>query len=293
MTALAIPRRRLELRPDDLVWDDGCVIIKQAFAELFEHHALTRFSTLMSQPELLSAKATRNDRLTFRFELSTPNGPRVFYLKWHGRAPWKDYIKPILQGKTPIVGAWNEWQAMHHFQDAGVPSMRPVAYGELGVESFVIIEGLSGFTKLGDILKKHEVKQFDRRAVNEMIETLALQTARMHAACLHHQDYYLGHLLVNVQWEEVLLGQSKSYKLPDLRVIDLGRALKQNSMIRRWIVKDLSQLHFSARECPIGWQRRFLVTYLNAIQDPDRRGLLKALLRKSDRIARHTRKHQI
>lgn len=296
MTALASPRRRLDLQPDDLVWDEGRLIIKQSFAELFESCGLTSFSALMCQPELLSAKAARSDRLTFRFELpATLAGSisNVFYLKWHGRAPWKDYVKPWLQGKTAIVGAWNEWLAMHHFQTAGVPSMKPVAYGEYGAESFVIIEGLQGYAKLGDLLKRYEHRSFSTSAVQILIDTLALQTARMHAAYLHHQDYYLGHLMIESRWEAQLLGAEPLSGRPDLRVIDLGRALKQRSLMRRWIVKDLAQLDYSARICPQSWRSRFFVTYLNSLYAPDSRGLLRAVLRKSARIAQHSRKHQI
>ncbi|WP_459556669.1 protein kinase family protein [Lacunimicrobium album] len=293
MSALVLPRRRLDLRPDDLVWDNGRLMIKQSFSELFDGHSLTSFSSLMNQPELASAKAARKDRLTYRFELSSPAGVRVFYLKWHGRAPWKDYVKPWLQGKTAIVGAWNEWQAMHHFEAAGVASMKPVAYGEHHAESFVIIEGLEGYTKLSDLLKKHPVSAFQTSAVYELIDTLAAQTAKMHAANLHHQDYYLGHLLVENCFERCLIDGVTWTTAPTLRVIDLGRALRQRSMIRRWIVKDLAQLDYSARECPAEWRERFWTTYCHSLNYSDTNGLLKAIQSKSSRIATHSRKHKI
>jgi tRNA A-37 threonylcarbamoyl transferase component Bud32 len=293
MSALVLPRRRLDSRPDDLAWDDGRLMIKQSFAELFDGHSLTSFSSLMNQPELASAKAARKDRLTYRFELSSPAGVRVFYLKWHGRAPWKDYVKPWLQGKTAIVGAWNEWQAMHHFEAAGVSSMKPVAYGEHHAESFVIIEGLEGYTKLSDLLKRHPASAFYQPAIWELVDSLAVLTARMHDANLHHQDYYLGHVMVKSCYENCLLGTAPITRSPDLRIIDLGRAQKQNHLARRWIVKDLAQLDYSGRDCPQEWRSQFWETYCRSRNEADETGLRKAVESKAVRIASHSRKHKI
>jgi hypothetical protein len=99
---------------------------------------------------------------------------------------------------------------------------------------------------------------------------------------LHHQDLYLNHVL----WcGELVDGE------PDLRIIDLGRVRQTRQLSARWIVKDLSQLDFSARRLPCRERLRFLRIYLGRRLTRGDRRLIQRIAWKSSRIARHTRKH--
>ena len=110
-------------------WDNGRLLVNPAFAAIMRTNGLDSFERVLSRPELTEAKNLRSDRITSRFEMLNDDGlSESYFLKWHGPAPLKDYIKPVLQLKRPIVGAWNEWLAMHLFAEAGIPSMIPVAF---------------------------------------------------------------------------------------------------------------------------------------------------------------------
>ncbi len=289
---------------EDLCWDEGRLIVKALHAPLWEAHGLKTFDELMSLPGLKAAKATRSDRVTFRFELMDAQGQHhVYYLKWHGRSPWKDWLKPWLQGKRPILGAHNEWQAMSQFEQAGIPSMAPVAFGRKGVETLVVIEGLEGYVKLSELIEKIDLQR-DQKKLHEFLNHLASQTAKMHNAGLHHQDYYLGHLMVKeADWLVWISGETETgsaraevtaVECPVLvHVIDLGRAQRQFPLKRRWIIKDLSQLNYSSRDLPSSLRMRFFKQYCHQLEFSQGRGLLSGVISKTLRIGRHTRKHRI
>jgi hypothetical protein len=75
-------------------------------------------------------------------------------------------------------------------------------------------------------------------------------------------------------------------------VIDLGRVRAHGPWFaRRWIVKDLAQLSFSAKDARLTERLRFLREYLGRKLEPGDRRLIRGILKKSERIARHTAKH--
>ena len=79
---------------------------------------------------------------------------------------------------------------------------------------------------------------------------------RFHAAGYNHRDFYTCHFLV----KEPSPGQF------DVRLIDLQRVQRRRWFRRRWIVKDLAQLAYSAPRDRIGpkewiaWMRHYLGT---------------------------------
>ncbi|HUQ70642.1 MAG TPA: lipopolysaccharide kinase InaA family protein, partial [Planctomycetaceae bacterium] len=114
----------------------------------------------------------------------------------------------------------------------------------------------------------------------DVVTDVADIARRMHDAGLHHQDFYLGHLM-----------------RPDddrgrIHVIDLGRAQTHvRWTARRWIVKDLAQLNYSAKTATATERLRFLRAYLGrSLSDADK-SLVASILRKTERIARHSTKN--
>ncbi|MGH7201974.1 MAG: lipopolysaccharide kinase InaA family protein, partial [Planctomycetaceae bacterium] len=80
---------------------------------------------------------------------------------------------------------------------------------------------------------------------------------------------------------------------PALHVIDLGRARRRRRLSRRWIVKDLAQLNYSAAGVTRADRLRFVRAYLGRpIREDDRR-LLARIGRKTRAIARHSRKNRL
>ena len=105
---------------------------------------------------------------------------------------------------------------------------------------------------------------------------------RMHGRGAHHQDFYLNHILWCGEPEHL-----------DLRVIDLGRVGFARRLSRRWIVKDLAQLDYSARGLSCTDRLRFLRLYLGRRFTSADRWLVRRIMWKSRQIAAHTEKHRL
>jgi heptose I phosphotransferase len=186
--------------------------------------------------------------------------------------------------------------------------MTPVALGESGANSFLVTEALEGCTKLSELRfdEAHE-SQVSRpwtlvtsrapltlalspedgsegtRTSRKVIAQVARVAKRMHGAGLHHQDFYLGHLLL----PNGANGNDTVY------VIDLGRVRKQQPLASRWIVKDLAQLNYSARHISLTDRLRFLREYLGRRIGPDDKRLLARIASKTASIARHSKKNSL
>jgi len=213
-------------------------------------------------------------------------GPLVVYLKRHGPPHWRERIVPWLRGARPILGATAEWEALGHLAQHQIPTMQPVAYGADARGSFVMTVALPARCDLKAWLREQALGSrdsgADRVRLTRVVDRLADMIRTLHTAGLHHQDLYLNHVL----WcgpEDALV--------PDLRLIDLGRVVQRARLSRRWRVKDLAQLHYSAAGVPCREMVRFLRLYLGRRLHRRDRPLIRSILRKSARIDRHTRRH--
>lgn len=266
-------------------WDSGRLTINETFAGVFRRHQLTTCEAIWQfSQQAEPAKALRTDRVTLRFTLPDAAGiSRTFYIKRHGRSSWKEYVKPWLQGQKPLLGAQHEWQALLAFHQHELPTMTPVACGQMGEKSFLITAALENCDKLSAIFPQANGEE----PVRQRLVAQTAQVARdMHAARLHHQDFYLGHLLQE--------RQATPHDEQQLYVIDLGRVRPHGPLFaRRWIVKDLAQLNFSARSARRTERLRFLKQYLNRSLTKADRGLIHSILTKTSKIARHSAKNAL
>jgi heptose I phosphotransferase len=305
---LAAPACLPESPPDCETWDEGRLVVNRQFARLLRDHRLTTFRQLF---DLIGGEVVRRvgTRETTRITLNGPQGLSTFYLKRHGAPKWRDRIMPWLHGSRPIHGARNEWEAIFRFMDAGIPTMTPVAFGESGGRSLLITEALAARCNLLEYAGGRQDGSlplpffFGNGAApddaggphgtidsaRELIGIVAEMARRMHAAGLHHQDFYLNHLLLCETAGEA----DDNIGKPDIRVIDLGRARRQQPLALRWIVKDLAQLNFSAGRLSPQGRLRFLRIYLGRPFHADDRKLVRRIAGKSRRIAAHTAKHDL
>lgn len=256
-------------------YDNGHLKLKADWSNLFLQHGLTTVSLLTKLRHDQAVKAARTDRITSQFQLDDQGTVRTFFLKWHGPAPIKDWIKPILQFKRPIIGAENEFHALQWFEQAGIASTPVVGFGKTKTESILLTEALVGYQKVSHLLE-HSICSAEQQL--QIAQNVALVAAHMHGAGLHHQDFYLGHLMVPT---------SNLLALPT--VIDLGRVGKFEQLPTRWIVKDLAQLCYSARQAPVDFVRTFLAEYFQKCNRPDENTLRQRIRNKLNAIRRHDR----
>lgn len=264
-------------------WDDGRLVINAEFVECFRRRRLTTCEAIWRfSQQAEPAKALRSDRVTLRFSLLETDGTsQTFYIKRHGRSSWKEYVKPWLQGQKPLLGARHEWEALLAFHQHGLPTMTPVACGRMGDKSFLITAALENCDKLSSLFPHTDG---DPSVRERLIRQTADIARNMHAARLHHQDFYLGHLL-----QERRPGPHDETRM---YVIDLGRVRPHGPLFaRRWIVKDLAQLNFSAKSARKTDRLRFLQRYLNRRLTKADRGLIRSILAKTAKIAWHSAKN--
>jgi heptose I phosphotransferase len=277
-------------------WDDGRLIVNAAFAEMLKHHALTTFSSLMQLEGGQVAKDLLKQRITSRFELTNPGGPsQCFYIKRHGPSPWKEYLKPWIRLRRPILGAANEWNAILRFHEVGIPTMTPVAFGQSGRHSFLVTKAIERCIKLSDWVesrfpedpshwpnKTEDVPPYLLAETHALASRVAEIARTLHGSGMHHQDFYLTHLLVP---QSNIHGQ--------MYLIDLGRVRQHQRLRPHWIVKDLAQLHYSSRRLPKDTWQRFLHGYFQRSLNSRDDALIRRITKKSKAIARHSSKNQL
>ncbi len=265
-------------------WDDGRLTVNQDFAATLSTHKLTTFAAMQNLTGGQIAKHLIHGRTTTRYVLRDGDGEHVFYLKRQRPTPLKDHVKTLSRLTLPVIGLTGEWKAMIRFHQLGIPTMVPVALGRCGRYSFVLTEGLEGFEKLSDWMRQRLVhpRPQDLAATARMARGIALLARVMHAAGMHHQDFYLGHLL-----------RPTTGPGDHIHVIDLGRVRRRVRLSQRWVVKDLAQLNYSAHLVRRTDRIRFLQTYLGRPLQGHDKNLINKVQRKSLAIERHSVKHAL
>lgn len=207
---------------------------------------------------------TAPGRETLRFELDG----KAYYRKLHTGVGWGEIFKNLIRLRLPVIGARNEWLALNKLAELKLPSLIPVAFGEQRTNparrlSFIVTRELSGTQQLD-----HYLCERLQAGALPFSERLALlrQTARvariLHANGINHRDLYLCHFLLDLRslpaWRA---GQGE----PVLHLVDLHRAQLRPQVPRRWLVKDVGSLYFSALDLGVTQRDvyRFLRHYFN------------------------------
>jgi len=260
----------------------GNLFVNQAFSELLDTSGLTSFDDFMRLEGVVVKSAVR-DRSTHRLDLQ---GVTV-YIKKHLFPGIREILKNFLRFRFP-PGALNEWQALLAFHAHNIPTMSPICAGtksllwKLEKESFLLTDDVGEASRLDDFLKLYGAVPCRGKVLEtkkKILENLADITRRMHSAGINHRDYYLCHILVD--------------NPERLYVIDLHRVNVRDKVGRRWRVKDLAALLFSSLEVPVthGQRLAFYKRYMQIRRlSADDKTLIRLIVRKCDKIARHTEK---
>jgi heptose I phosphotransferase len=195
------------------------------------------------------------NRRTMRFRMDG----KSYFIKLHGPVGWGEILKNLVQFKLPVIGSANEYLAISLLNTLGVPTMTACAFGIRGVnpaamESFLVTEDLVGMVSLEDFCRDWKTNPPPPALKNRIIRALAVTIARMHASGLNHRDCYICHFLLDPA--------SLQEKRVKLHVIDLHRAQLRPHIRRRYRVKDLAGIFFSAMD--LGLSRRDALRFIAA-----------------------------
>jgi heptose I phosphotransferase len=233
-------------------------------------------AALLAWAEAVAARAAPGDiyrdkegRKTLRFDYLG----RSRFLKLHRGVGWGEIAKNLLQGRWPVLAATNEYRAVEVLHEIGVDTLSVAAYARLGsnpatVASMIVTDDLVGTISLEDYCAEWVSTPPAPGIRMRLVNKLADSARRMHEAGINHRDFYLCHFHL----DETSLGQ------PGLRcyLIDLHRAQLRRRTPRRWRVKDLAGLYFSAMDC--GLSRRDLWRFMHHYSAG---GLRQALLQEA------------
>ena len=187
----------------------------------------------------------KEGRKTLRFTL----GGRSYFLKLHSGVGWREIAKNLLQLRLPVTSARNEFEAVKALQGAGVDTLSVAAYASEGLDpatmcSLLVTDDLVGTVSLEDFCADWARRPPKFTVRKRLTVKLADTTRRMHAAGINHRDFYLCHF--HLDPATLTRTTVRCY------LIDLHRAQLRASTPRRWRIKDLAGLYFSAMDCGLG-----------------------------------------
>ena len=182
---------------------------------------------------------------------------KPYFLKLHRGVGWGEILKNLSQLRMPVIGAQNEWRAIDFLHQRGIGTMNCVGYGKRGHNparqlSFLLTEELSDKVSLEDYCARWPQQAPTPLEKRLLIERVAGIAGAMHRQGMNHRDFYLCHFLMDDNWNRC--------SPPLLYLIDLHRAQIRRSIPRRWQIKDLGALYFSAAD--IGLSRRDVLRFL-------------------------------
>ena len=203
-------------------------------------------------------------RVVYRVEL--PEGP--VYVK--------HYLVPGLRAK---VRQWfrrgkgrNEWRRTRYLHAIGIPTVTPIALGEqrkgkLLFENYLVTPEIPGSVPLDEFVE-HRLPEWPARRRTrmrqELAESLAVLTAKLHDAGFVHQDFHPGNILVRIGDDD----------RPSLAMIDLDALRVAPHLSWSDAGKNLALLnHYFWLRSDRADRSRFLRHYLSARQSdaPDPR----------------------
>jgi UDP-glucose:(heptosyl)LPS alpha-1,3-glucosyltransferase len=173
------------------------------------------------------------------------------FLKRHGGTGWGEIVKNWLVLKRPVLGARQEWRALHELAALGVAAPQALAFAEQGRNparrrSALLMAALPPGEAIEDRLQQEPPLDEAERCA--LARGLGLLLRRVHGAGIAHRDLYICHV----------------FRLVDGRiaVLDWHRALIRRRLSRRWRAKDLAALAYSS--LPYGLDRRDRLRFLSA-----------------------------
>lgn len=220
------------------------------------------------------------NRRTLRFEV----GGRHYFLKIHAGVGWKEIFKNLIQGKWPVLGAGNEFRAINRLHELNIYTMTLAGYGRRGynparLESFVITEALPHSISLEDYCRDWLARPPDPILKRRLIDRIARIAKMFHEKGLNHRDFYLCHFMLRLP--------ADSRKDFQIYLIDLHRVQIRRKTPKRWVVKDIAGLYFSAFD--VGLSSRDLLRFLKSYRGKPLRSVLStehSFWRQVDRKAR-------
>lgn len=250
---------------------------------------LGRFDAIMQAQQGWCMRALRV-RENWQLQLAVDRRPRTLFLKKHHVRSWWTRFCARFGFSVGRSAAREEAMNIRRLQSAGIPCMELAGHGERLrqdglLESFLMTPELEGFTQLDDFLRDRfrglNAERPERRdpGLQRLTARVAALARQLHEAGFNHRDLYCCHFFV--RWRD----QGDF----EIRLIDLQRVQHRRRLRRRWLVKDLAQLAYSAPrdriKCTL--KMSFIRQYFGVRKlRPEHKRLIREILAKQQSMER-------
>lgn len=226
-----------------------------------------------------------------RVEVADGSGrPAVLFVKRYARPPIVEQLRRICEFRAGASTALREAHFIKCLLLLGVPTVRLLAAGQemvgpLERRSYLVTRAIPGesLERLANRVLSGGSPPPAVGRQREIIRQLALIAGRLHRNGLFHRDFYLSHVFLTRNADGQIV----------LRLIDLARMIRNPIRRRRWAIKDLAALDYSAPS-PLVTRAdrvRFLYDYLcargSAAPRSAVRGIVEAVRNRVERTSRH------
>jgi heptosyltransferase-2 len=246
------------------------------------------FSFSSAQNLAKSNLAPFRSRLQFDIGAAQSLPPTTVFLKRYDNPPILVQLKNWLSHRRRISCASCEVEPIRELPAAGVCTPKVIAYGRqwgalFEKRSFIITEKIPDAEalerKLPDCFNDPPTTE-NLKSRRDFIARFAAFIKRFHQTGYCHRDLYFSHIFYRTDGT--------------LCLIDLARAFKPAILHRRFLIKDIAQIHYSAPAAHFSRsdRLRFYLAYTarNRLTRRDK-AFIREVLAKTNRMARHDRKH--
>lgn len=225
-------------------------------------------------------------RSRLEFEIDSPS--TAVFLKRYDKPPISVQLKNWLRHRARASCGLLEFETATQLATMGINTPRVVSYGEqwgtfFEERSFIITERIPN----GESLERKVPECFKSPATVENLEQrtdfiaeLTLFVKKFHETGYRHRDLYLSH---------IFYGDNGRFHL-----IDLARAFRPIVLRKRFQIKDIAQLHYSAPAEYFSWtdRLRFYLAYVGQSKLARKdKVFIRRVLNRAKRMARHDRRH--
>ena len=214
--------------------------------------------------------------------------PTTVFLKLYDNPPILVQLKNWISHRRRISCASCEVEPIRELPAAGVCTPKIIAYGwQWGAlfekRSFIITEKIPDADalerKLPDCFNDPPTTE-NLKSARDFIARIASFVRKFHNTGYCHRDLYFSHIFYRTDGT--------------LCLIDLARAFKPAILHRRFLIKDIAQIHYSAPAAHFSRSDRlrfyFAYTARNRLAQWDK-AVIRKVLAKTNRMAKHDRKH--
>ncbi len=265
----------------------GELMVHPDYRKTLVDNGLYALSALLETPgeNRLDKRGLASWRQRLVLALNTSNGKQKFYLKRFTQPPLRQQFKNLLAGFASTAEVEFHW--IRQLTELGIAAPQVVACG-CRRNGFREVASLLLTAELhGKSLEKWLPRQgasLSRNMKRSLSQSLAALVAKLHNAGLVHRDLYMSHIFITAKGENDV----------NLSLLDMHRVGR--TRWRRWrrIVKDLAALNYSTpfsaatNADRIRWLKMYLAE--RSVSE-NQRTLIRAVVRKTGRIARHSAKH--